>query len=338
MNSHIRSMDTLRAVAIMSVVLAHTVLSYGAPSYLAPLQFGGTGVDLFFVLSGWLLGGQLFKELTREGGVNVRRFWYRRWMRTMPAYYSVLLIISVQNFITNPDFQFPWEHIIFVQNYSHPLSFFSVSWSLAVEEQFYLFIAPLIGLFGYVRPGIRTLILTLLFFVPLIVRYFGLYEHINETHARLDFCFLGVLLASIKYQYGGAWKRLCFISPYLAGASLIIYLLSFYMRYNPTSWWGDPDKFLLAIMFGSWVVFANSSRAASKSLHFPGAYYIATRAYSLYLLHPEVLALMRIYGSELGFFEYLLITVVLGFAVSEVLYRLVEKPFMAMRGNFKATA
>ena len=338
MSSHIKSMDTLRAVAIMSVVLAHTVLSYGAPDYLAPLQFGGTGVDLFFVLSGWLLGGQLFKELSKDSRVNVRRFWYRRWMRTMPAYYSVLLVICAQNYITNPDFHFPWKHFIFIQNYDYPLSFFSVSWSLAVEEQFYLFIAPLIAFFARVKPGVRVLILGILFFVPLVIRFFGFYEHINETHARLDFCLLGVLLACVKYQYGRVWDKLCFVSPYLAGISLVIYLLSFYFRYNPVSWWGDPDKFILALMFGSWVVFANSSKWASKSLHFPGAYYIATRAYSLYLLHPEVLALMRIYGADLGFIEYLLLTVFFGFVASEVLYRVIEKPFMAMRGKFKATA
>ena len=65
MNYRIMSMDVLRAAAILLVIIGHSVLSYGSPSNLAPFQFGGTGVDLFFVLSGWLLGGQLFKELQR---------------------------------------------------------------------------------------------------------------------------------------------------------------------------------------------------------------------------------------------------------------------------------
>lgn len=86
MNYRIRSMDFLRAVAILLVILAHTSLSYGRFPSLVPLQFGGTGVDLFFVLSGWLLGCQLFKELNKHNTINIKRFWVRRWMRTLPAY------------------------------------------------------------------------------------------------------------------------------------------------------------------------------------------------------------------------------------------------------------
>jgi peptidoglycan/LPS O-acetylase OafA/YrhL len=72
------------------------VLSYGSPSYLAPLQFGGTGVDLFFLLSGWLIGSQLFTEKQKSSTIDVKRFWIRRWMRTMPAYFVVLLATLAQ--------------------------------------------------------------------------------------------------------------------------------------------------------------------------------------------------------------------------------------------------
>ena len=134
MDTRYRSMDLLRAIAITLVILAHSVFSYGAPEHLAPLQFGGTGVDLFFVLSGWLLGGLLFKEAEKNGNIDIKRFWIRRWMRTFPAYYAVLIIQVSQRYLTKDDVDFPWEYFVFVQNYSYPLDFFFFFWSLSVEE------------------------------------------------------------------------------------------------------------------------------------------------------------------------------------------------------------
>ncbi len=70
----LNSMDALRSFAILIVLVGHIVLGYGSPAHLAPLQLGGMGVDLFFVLSGWLLGCQLFKEMD-SGTIQVKRFW-----------------------------------------------------------------------------------------------------------------------------------------------------------------------------------------------------------------------------------------------------------------------
>jgi peptidoglycan/LPS O-acetylase OafA/YrhL len=100
MGHRYRSMDFFRSIAILMVILSHSILSYGAPQYLSPLQLGGTGVDLFFVLSGWLLGGQLFKEINIDGNVSIRKFWIRRWMRTLPAYYAVLMLSVTQRLTT----------------------------------------------------------------------------------------------------------------------------------------------------------------------------------------------------------------------------------------------
>src|SRR5262245_60449142 len=87
------ALDTLRSAAIGGVVIAHLL-----PENLPPMpkalsnlaEFGQTGVDLFFVLSGFLIGRILIRDLRDHGDVDLRRFWWRRWMRTFPAYFATL--------------------------------------------------------------------------------------------------------------------------------------------------------------------------------------------------------------------------------------------------------
>lgn len=328
-------MDVLRAAAILLVIIGHSVLSYGSPSNLAPFQFGGTGVDLFFVLSGWLLGGQLFKELQRTKKINIKTFWIRRWMRTLPAYYAVLFISVTQRYLTKDNVSFPWEYLVFIQNYHYPLEFFSISWSLSVEEQFYLAIAPLLCLLSSFKPVNRTIVLVLLLVLPEIFRTLGWYEHTSETHVRWDGCIMGVLLANIRYSHEKIWKWLLGNAHYFAGITLFIYILFFYNRWNPELGILDPNKLILAFMFGSWVIYANTDHRWIKNLYVPGANYIATRSYAMYLLHPEALALVKRVIINMPFVVYLLTAVIITLILSEILYRLIEKPFMNLREKFQ---
>lgn len=328
-------MDLLRSIAILLVVLAHAVLSFGAPSYLAPLQYGGTGVDLFFVLSGWLLGGQLFREVDKTGRVDVRKFWARRWMRTLPAYYAVLIASLLQRYFTKDGVRFPWEYFFFLQNYNHPLEFFSISWSLCVEEQFYLFIAPLVAFSVFLKSKSTTALLVFILLMPLIFRLLGLYSNIEETHVRVDGCVMGVLLANIRSQHQPTWNALVKNAPFLALVGLLCYILIYVARYYGWQNLSNPDKLLLALIFASWVLVANSNSGWQKMLYVPGAYFVATRSYALYLIHPEVLALLRRVAEYLPFPAYLLLALVGSLLAAEVLFRLVEKPVMDARERFK---
>jgi len=328
-------MDVLRAAAILLVIVGHSVLSYGSPSNLAPLQFGGTGVDLFFVLSGWLLGGQLFKELQRTKTINIKNFWARRWMRTLPAYYAVLFVSIAQRYLTKDNVSFPWEYLVFIQNYHNPLEFFSISWSLSVEEQFYLAIAPLLCLLASFKAVNRTIILVVLLLLPETFRILGWYEHTSETHVRWDGCIMGVLLANIRYSYEKIWKWLLKYAHYCAFITFFIYLLSFYNRWHPELGLPDPNKLILAFMFGAWVIFANSEHRCIKNLYIPGANYIATRSYAMYLLHPEALALVKRFILDLPFIVYFSSALIITLILSEILYKLIEKPFMDLREKLK---
>jgi len=334
MDRRYRSMDLLRAVAILLVILAHSILSYGAPAQIAPLQLGGTGVDLFFVLSGWLLGGLLFKEVEKTGKIDIRKFWIRRWMRTLPAYYAVLVLSIAQRYLTRDNVDFPWEYFVFVQNYDFPLSLLSVSWSLCVEEQFYLLIAPLLGLLAFFERRTTTITLLILLFLPFVFRQLDWYGHIKETHVRLDCCVAGVFLAHIYHQYRAMWLKVAGFAPQLAIGGVSLYILFFVARYFPQLGLKDPDKLVLAVIFGTWVMLANASSRWTERLYVPGTYYIATRSYALYLLHPEVLAILKKFFLGMPFPVYLVLAVVGSLMIAEILYRFVEKPIMDARESF----
>ncbi len=327
-----RSMDTLRSVAILIVVLAHSVLSYGAPSFLAPLQLGGVGVDLFFVLSGWLLGSQLFKEALNTSTIDVKKFWVRRWFRTLPAYFAVLSASVIQRYLTKENVDFPLEYFFFIQNYDFPLEFFSVSWSLCVEEQFYLVIAPLLLFLSKLSRFVSLAALCVILIVPSVFRVLGWFEYSEETHVRMDGCIAGVIIAQIRYCFQGVWDRFAVISRACFLPSCCLFVCFFIARYQGwEEWLQNPSPLVLAVVFSIWVIFANSSAQILNRFYFPGAHYIATRSYALYLLHPESLALMARYFKDTPFIIYFVLTVLISLILSEVLFRLVEKPFMDMR-------
>jgi len=142
--SRVFGLDLTRAVAISLVLFTH------ASFFLAPLKpnfdplfmVGYLGVDLFFALSGFLIGGILIDSAGRGTGW-VGRFWARRWLRTLPNYYLFLLINAALYLWIEGQLPHALSYVIFVQNlaWPHPL-FFPEAWSLALEEVFYL-LAPL---------------------------------------------------------------------------------------------------------------------------------------------------------------------------------------------------
>src|SRR5205814_3217558 len=117
-------------------------------------RWGWIGVDLFFVLSGYLIGGQLLAELARNNRLNLRRFYARRALRILPAYLFILTIYFLLPLWREyPDMAQPlWKFLFSLQNIAlHGGTAFSHAWSLAVEDQFYLAL-PFILLVVFWRP------------------------------------------------------------------------------------------------------------------------------------------------------------------------------------------
>jgi peptidoglycan/LPS O-acetylase OafA/YrhL len=328
------SLDVLRCLAIAGVVTCHTVSAFGSSPALAPLQLGGKGVDLFFVLSGWLLGHQLLTERRDTGTIDVRRFWYRRWLRTLPAYYAVLGLTFAWQIAGRGSMDLCWSYVLFGQTYLLPrMPYFGVSWSLCVEEHFYLAVAPLLLLFA---TGRRAVVLWLLLLVPALCRHFGACGSLEQTHVRWDQCGAGVALAAVEVYAPVVWRRLCRAALVLASVAFGALGLNVLFRLHPEWGVGDLGTGAWTLMAVALVLLANSGPFWSQRFTLPGARFLADRAYALYLLHGEALALMK-HTSGLSFLVYLVLTWGVSLLLAEALFRGVERPFLRAREWFAAS-
>jgi peptidoglycan/LPS O-acetylase OafA/YrhL len=209
-------LDVLRSLAI-SLVFAYHISGYtpNAHRYLATSfnRFGWTGVDLFFVLSGFLIGGQLWKELKANGTVDVRRFILRRGFRIWPLYYSLTAFLLAERLflgIKHPGL-YLWIDATFLDNYFPDHHQIDGGWSLSLEEQFYLLI-PIALMVGakFVSPrSLFRLAMFWLFALP-IIRHFVLLASSNPAatdsiyhpfHTHSDGLAIGLLISWIT-----TWK------------------------------------------------------------------------------------------------------------------------------------
>ncbi len=140
-------LDGLRAAAVLLVINQHMAqtfaLRYGANGYTSfgLTRNGWMGVDLFFVLSGFFIGSQLWRELGRTGGISLKQFMLRRGLRIWPLYLFIFAAVFAYSPAAAAAKQCGWTDLVFVTNYvNHGIV--DGSWSLCSEEQFYL-LAPL---------------------------------------------------------------------------------------------------------------------------------------------------------------------------------------------------
>ena len=163
-SKRIPTLDGLRAVSIVLVLLNHLVGTLYYPAILSPLgEFGNFGVRVFFVISGYLITSLLIKEHERTGSISLKNFYLRRVFRIFPAAYTYLLVLAV----LNAKYHILHRHdLLFAATY---LTNFRLSrawyvghlWSLAVEEQFYM-LWPMVLVVWGIRRGSRIALATIL--------------------------------------------------------------------------------------------------------------------------------------------------------------------------------
>ena len=347
-------LDLLRALAIIIVVIYHAgIMGFPMPGRIH--RWGWIGVDLFFVLSGYLIGGQLLAPLTRSQGIDLKRFFARRALRIMPAYFVVLAIyFLLPSWREYPEMAQPlWKFLLSIQNVAlHGGTAFSHAWSLAVEDQFYL-VLPLILLALNNRPRAAMTAACAIVTGGILLRMFLSYQNLNETGGvafrgfqawiyypswtRLDPLVFGVTLAAIEKFRPHWWRSLTNLAPWLClpALALISYAL----------WLGETEQLtvtacvwqfpLVALGMAALLICAQSDRLPFRRIPIPGAAFIASIAYSAYLVQKLVIHAVHKFLTNHnieGTSAFALISIeICVYLVATILFLTIERPFLQLR-------
>lgn len=351
-HTRIFGLDVLRVFAIVFVVSAHgRFLAWGTSLYEFPYFIFIDGVDLFFALSGFLIGGILLTDINSTNSFKssqLLQFWKRRWLRTLPNYYLVLLVnLLIVKFVLaiTTDFGFSWKYFFFLQNFSSPpLGFFPESWSLSVEEWFYLF-TPLVLFVAMKLMQPKKAFLTtvlILIFTPILIRYINLrpstdwYEidqHVRKVAVtRLDAIGYGLLGAWLSYYYAGFWRKCRF---WFLAIGFGMHFLMDELNSSTSAIYLQVVAFSLSSIAAMCFLPVAYSIKSVKGMIPKAVTYISKISYSMYLVNLGVVAaIMYKYlpakNTTDGIFKYFLYWFLV-IALSGIIYRFFEKPIMNLR-------
>ncbi len=294
--SRVIQLDFLRGIAILVVVECHarTIPVHNAALSTIEEFFkrtGWMGVDLFFVLSGFLVGGLLVQELSKTNTIRVGRFLLRRILRIWPAYYSYILLEVVSH--KHPLRGFLWQNLLNVQNYAG--TSLAVTWSLAVEEHFYILLPILLyGIYRNRRWRARMpYILSLCCVLVLVGRLLsvGLGSRGNQqwmTHARIDSLLFGVLMSYWFYFNPRLFKRLLDCWQVQVPLILVVLWLGTFESYKSTFMWtfGFTLVYLAAASLFLFVYRRNGR--ITRTLLYRGVAAVGVYSYGIYLWHESI--------------------------------------------------
>lgn len=357
-------LDLLRAVAIAWVMVTHAN-GFG----LLPVDlFGWMGVDLFFVLSGFLIGSQLFRPLARSEAPDYPNFFARRLLRTLPAYLVVVAVYAAFPALWDrKQLQPVWQFLSFTQNlFIDPGQSNSLSqaWSLCVEEQFYLLLPAAMLLFG-ARASWKAIVTAI---VAILVLGMGLrgylwLHHVARpamslagepdprrylryiyypTWTRLDGLLAGVSLALVRCFRPQAWARLASRPNLLLASGVLGVLASMALFGDQIAGFAGTVFGFPLLAFSLAALVAGGSQATSLIGRYavPGAGGLAAASYSIYLTHKLAYrAVINLSAHAPAGLKDLTPALAIGAALvlGAALYWLVERPFLKLRERFRRT-
>lgn len=333
------TLDVVRGIAILLVLLFHFRMTTGVAAVDAVLEpignAGWAGVDLFFVLSGFLVGRAILAEASGTGGLRLRRFFFRRALRLWPALYAYLAVLWLVGGAQG--WHMIWPVMLHIQNFTHWAP--SHLWSLAVEEHFYLAGAVLLPLLLRGGVGRVVLVLAIIVAASLALRIAALAAGVAplavqwQTQYRLDALAIGVLLACGSLYRptwmarAGRFRAWLFL---VAGGGFAM------LTGADAAMLENGIGFSIAAVASAALVVAMLDATIPATLLLPAraVAWLGTIAYSLYLWHASLGLVAAPLAAAWGI-AHPLIVLSLKFAlaifISALLYVLVERPAMRAR-------
>jgi peptidoglycan/LPS O-acetylase OafA/YrhL len=334
MQKRIYGLDIMRAVAILSVVFYH---GNNGRIYDIPLVLPD-GVTIFFVLSGFLIGGILIKKNN-----NLLDFYKRRWLRTLPAYFFIITLLILQSLIsTKTDFLYSFLSYYGFMQFFFNQKFFPEAWSLAIEEIFY-FLTPIFIYVLLMRFNKKNIIIVMAIVIIILETFFRSYAifiknpQTFDSFDKLIRMNLFMRFDSLMFGITAAWFN--YYAPFkkinaMFVAGIICFAIALINRnfygFNKVYVYTDFSLQALGTML---LLPKMSSIKTGKGLIFSFLTYVSLVSYSMYLLNLTPFnKLSELWGNNIhNVYFYLFMYLIWVFGGAYLLYRLIEKPFMNLR-------
>ena len=328
-------LDFVRGIAILMVVDFHSP----RPTLLWPFlrmgwgHFGWAGVDIFFVLSGFLVGGLLVKEWKLRGSIQRKRFLVRRGFKIWPQYYAFLLLTLITGHRSLREL---WGNLLNIQNYVGGVAH---TWTLALEEHAYLLLVFLLAFCAGRQARVRTVFFSVAALAAAVVAWrFTLAAHgvstTERTDTRVDGILYGVLLAMLYHFAPGRFRRLQQLRPVYFAVILATLL---YLRFQVGAWWDPPLQYLLLDACGVSVLMLlyRHREHARRGVLYRAIAWVGLYSYGIYLWHiapvAGVIALSRHLHGAWSEAALTLLPMLAALVVGVVMTKAIELPALALR-------
>jgi peptidoglycan/LPS O-acetylase OafA/YrhL len=335
------ALDRLRAVAILAVIAYHASNHLKWSPFSTAVSYGWCGVDLFFVISGFLITGILLRSRSEEG--YFFNFYMRRVLRIWPLYFAFLFVMLVALPIAVPSAMTEslhsarpaWAFPLFLQNlliHRKIVGPLGVTWSLAIEEQFYM-LWPLF-VWKFSRVTLKRLLYAVLVIEPvlrvLLSRFAPSLGQYTHTLTRLDGLAVGCLLALLAESFDiSIWRRRAL---QIGIPALGVVALSGAFQYRPLLFSA------VAVAMGAVVAFSVTLTAlpCGGFLQYTGRI-----SYGLYLIHLLAFDLFdsaKMRSTLHGNVGYLIVSLLLTYALASVSFYVYETPINSLKRFFRASS
>jgi peptidoglycan/LPS O-acetylase OafA/YrhL len=344
LGSRVIQLDFVRGLAILLVISYHamTLEDMNRPVQQilsAAKHVGWMGVDLFFVLSGFLVGGLLVQEWMKSGTIRIGRFLVRRMFKIWPAYYFYIFFQIAAH--RHPLGTFWWQNLLNIQNYAG--TSLDHTWSLAVEEHFYLFL-PVVLLWIYRNRYTRSCVIQTLLCLCIAVLIIRTASYIVSgpgatqwhTHTRLDSLLFGVLLSYFMYNSRPQFDKLLECRLFLTFLSILVFAIAFVCAGHQSAYMSTVGYTVNYICFSALLLLVYGYQGALIRIPlYRATAWIGRYSYGIYLWHLSVREPAVNFCSRLprsvGWLALLIVQYAAAIALGVLVTKVVEFPMLRVR-------